>query len=203
MPGRPASETGRKKMRARRDKPTRPRVWRIFAVARPGAEGMACRVLRLSAPWPTSSMAKHTCAPLTLSAAPDKSTTLAPDARAAGRLRFANAAGHSVGTGKNHENKFRVFPDDGDQKTQQHNRQGRLASRPGNIFEAVVTNGAGHQRAERGGEPKPGQGPALVLQRRLESVHERGDYAGRGRGGHGHKTFRTARSPSPPRKARH
>jgi len=69
-----------------------------------------------------------------------------------------------------------------------------LAAGPGNIFEAVVADGAGHERAEDSGEEKPSHGPALVVNGSLESVDEGGDYASGGGRREANKIFRATGS---------
>ena len=75
---------------------------------------------------------------------------------------------------------FRIFPDDGDEEAQENDGEGRLAAGPGDVLEAVITDGAGHERAESRGEEEPGHSPTLVVQRSFKSVHEGGDDAGGG-----------------------
>ena len=90
-----------------------------------------------------------------------------------------NQAADNVGGREKGQDNFGIFPDNGDEEAEQDDGKRRLAARPGDVFEAVVADGAGHERAEGGGEKKPGHGPTLVVYRSFESVDERGDEAGR------------------------
>src|SRR5438552_5525379 len=93
-------------------------------------------------------------------------------------------AGYGVGAGEEHQRDLRKLPDDGAHQDEENDKQRRLLLRPGNVLETVVADRAGHERTERGGNQKPGDRPAPVVQGDFEAVNERGDNAGCRRGGH-------------------
>src|SRR5256885_13877345 len=92
-----------------------------------------------------------------------------------------------INGGHYHKDDFGIFPDYGDKQAQEDDGQGWLASRPRDIFEAVVADCAGHQRAEYGGEKKTGPGPGFVLKGGVLSGFKSREEARRGGGGGGHQ----------------
>ena len=101
------------------------------------------------------------------------------------------AAGNVAG-GEESKNDFGIFPDYGDEETEKHDGERGLAAGPGNIFEAVIANGAGHEGAEHSSEEKPCHGPALVVDGSLKSVDEGGDDTCGGGCGETDEIFRAA-----------
>ena len=77
-----------------------------------------------------------------------------------------------VRAGDDHQSVFRESPNDADQQADQDDRQRGLLTRPRNIFETVVANGAGHQRTQDPRKRKPSHGPPPIMQRKFESVYE-------------------------------
>src|ERR1700737_3369738 len=103
-----------------------------------------------------------------------------------------NETAHDIAGCEESQNDFGIFPDDGDEQAQENDGERRLAAGPGDVLEAVVANGAGHERAEGGDDEEPEHGPTLVGQRNLQSVHEGGDNAGGGGGGKAARKFEAA-----------
>src|SRR5438552_1971473 len=86
-------------------------------------------------------------------------------------------AGYGVRAGEEHQRDFRELPDDGAHQDEENDKQRRLLLRPGNVLETVVADRASHERGERGGQQKPGDRPAPVVQGNFEAVNDRGNYA--------------------------
>src|SRR2546430_2683494 len=81
-------------------------------------------------------------------------------------------AGYGVGAGEEHQRDLRKLPDDGAHQDEENDKQRRLLLRPRNVLETIVADRAGHERTERGGNQKPGDRPAPVMQRDFEAVND-------------------------------
>ena len=77
--------------------------------------------------------------------------------------KLQNQTAYNVKGREKSQDDFGIFPDDGDEKAEKDDGERGLAAGPGNIFETVIADGAGHERTESCGEEEPGHGPALVV----------------------------------------
>src|ERR1700740_3354601 len=87
------------------------------------------------------------------------------DAMAEGANDMQDQAREDITGREEGQDDFGIFPDDGDEETEKNDGERGLATGPGDVFEAVVADGAGHERAEGGDNEQPGPGPALVVYR--------------------------------------
>src|ERR1051326_5157142 len=107
-----------------------------------------------------------------------------------------SAPGNRIGAGEKQKGHFGIVPDHGKKNKQQQNQNTGLFLAPGQIFETIKTNGAGHQSAEADSEKQPSDGPAPVAERSagVKRVDDRGNSPRGGRGWHAHEKFRAAGS---------
>src|SRR5438128_698939 len=97
-----------------------------------------------------------------------------------------------VGASEEHESDFREFPNYSTHQDEENDKKRGLLFGPRNVLEAVVADGAGHERTEGRGQNEPGDGPAPTVKRYLVAVDQRRDYPCGCRSWHAHKKFRTA-----------
>src|ERR1051326_5419836 len=67
-----------------------------------------------------------------------------------------SAPGNRIGAGEKQKGHFGIVPDHGKKNKQQQNQNTGLFLAPGQIFETIKTNGAGHQSAEADSEKQKG-----------------------------------------------